>query len=98
MSKGITGFGPSPITPSTHRKGNFAWWIIKLPFVLLGSILVSTATAWYVVMADIYGIDRIPSLLESLYEKQSAVVVILPIVLTVLYFIININRKTNGSS
>ena len=83
------GFGPpASIEPVSHR-GNFPWWLIKVPFVLFGTTLFSAAVAWWTIIVDIHGIKEIPELFSTIYDKQSAIVVILPILLTTLYFTIN---------
>jgi len=97
MSKGNKGFGPSPVTPivpSTYRKVNFLWvLLIEIPFVLFFSTLIGISAAWFLVMLDNYGMDRMPELLLSIFERQGIIMLSLPIIITTLYLIVTKVRK-----
>jgi ABC-type multidrug transport system permease subunit len=81
--------GPSPIVPSTHRKGNFlVALLIEIPFVLFFSTLIGISVAWFLVMIDNYGMEKMPGLLVSIFERQGVVMLSIPVILTTLYFII----------
>ena len=93
MSKGNKGFGhPTPIEPISHSK-NLFWQLLGVPVVLFFAILISIGVAALAKVATIHGVAEIPKLLDYLLDGQSAVLVILPIVLTALYYtIINIKK------
>ncbi len=95
MSHDHKGVGePSPIVPSTHRKGNFLLaLLIEIPFVLFFSTLIGISVAWFLVMLDNYGMDRMPGLLVSIFERQGIVMLSLPIILISLYLIITKVKK-----
>ena len=88
-----------PITPVTHS-GNFPWWLIEAPIVLFFSTLIGIATAWFVIMVGIYGMSEMPRLFENIYEQQGAIMILLPIALTSLYYTISKIKKAwlHGSS
>ncbi len=97
MSHGHKGFGNPvryPIAPSSYRK-NFAWWLIEIPFVLLVSILAGTGVSWLIQMTEIYGMGELSKAFMSIFERQSFLMIVVPITLTTLYFIV---RKLNSVS
>jgi len=99
MSKDIKGFShPSPIEPISHSKNSF-WRLLGIPAVLFFAILISIGVAGLAQIVTIHGTAEIPKVLNYLYDKQSAIMVILPIVLTGLYYTISKIRKSlNGIS
>ena len=93
------GFGPPASIEPVSRSGKFPWGLITIPLVLFCTTLFSAAVAWWAVIVDVHGIGEIPELMNHIYDKQSAIMIILPILLTTIYFTINkIGKMWNGSS
>jgi len=91
--KGVSAECGNSIVPSTYRKGSFIWGLIEIPFVLFVSILAGTGVGFLMYMGEIYSMDELPMIFLRVFERQSALMVAIPIALTTLYIVVKNLQK-----